>query len=50
MSGYVLAFTPEPGCAVPEGQRLRALLKAAKRVYGFKCVRINPTGNHEETH
>ena len=38
-SRYVVTLQPEPSGAHTE-RRLARLLKAAKRVYGFRCVEV----------
>lgn len=43
-TGYVLTLEPKPGnWQRPPEQRLRALLKAALRAFGFKAVAVKVT-------
>lgn len=40
---YILRLRPEPDSTDPDGiRRLRALLKAALRSYGMKCIEVAP--------
>lgn len=42
---YKLTLRPEPDPTDPDGiRRLRALLKAALRSYGLKCIEVAPEG------
>jgi hypothetical protein len=41
-TGFILHLKPIPGWRTSPIQRLRALLKATKRAYGFQATSIKP--------